>query len=389
METYIKYAEHIGADEFIIKWVKTTLKNYCEKNQTTTEEVEHVLDFLVMEKRKVSKMSYEQAKKLSDAWLKTQIKKGNDIEEKPEDTKVVLDFKDGFKIVQLIGQNAYKREGFLMSHCVASYFGKDVEVYSLRDKENMPHCTMEKDQQIKGKGNGDIHPKYISYVVKFLEHTGMTVGDSEMKHLGYVNIEKLIEHIDLKSVEKYIYNKKYFQKDKKSELKDKEGNELNNLDMLEVFDLVEETENSLKISFDIYKLVSGSIEWIKKGIKSKIKDEKIKSGGDFSQLAGGDSSKLAGGDSSQLAGGDSSQLAGGNSSKLAGGYSSQLAMDKQCLAIGDHNSHFKGKIGSVVCIVERNNKYEIVNYKATQIDGKIIKEDTWYKLEKGEFIEVK
>ena len=38
-----------------------------------------------------------------------------------------------------------------MSHCVASYYGRDVEIYSLRDKKNLPHCTLEKDNQIKGE----------------------------------------------------------------------------------------------------------------------------------------------------------------------------------------------------------------------------------------------
>ena len=41
---YQKYAQHIGADEFVQTWVKTTLKNYLEKNKPSTEEVEHILD---------------------------------------------------------------------------------------------------------------------------------------------------------------------------------------------------------------------------------------------------------------------------------------------------------------------------------------------------------
>ena len=120
-----------------------------------------LIDFLVQTDKKVERMSYEQALKLTTAWDKAQQKKGKSIEEKPEDTETVLDFGDGFKVVKLVGENAYKREGFLMHHCVASYYGRDVEVYSLRDNDNMPHCTMEKDRQIKGKGNGDIHPKYM------------------------------------------------------------------------------------------------------------------------------------------------------------------------------------------------------------------------------------
>ena len=57
------------------------------------------------------------------------------------------------------------------------------DVHDWIDKHLVPHCTMEKDQQIKGKGNGAIHPKYIGYIVKFLEIAGMQVGDNEMLNL--------------------------------------------------------------------------------------------------------------------------------------------------------------------------------------------------------------
>lgn len=169
---YREYAQHIGANEYVINWIDRVLPN--QKN-LTTEEVEHILDYLAQCNKKLERMSYEQAKKLTSVWDKSLQKKGKNIKEKPEDIEVVLDFKDGFKVVKLIGENAYKREGFLMRHCSASYFGKNVEVYSLRDQDNIPHCTMEKDKQIKGKGNGDIHPRYVDYVVKFLEHTWLVV----------------------------------------------------------------------------------------------------------------------------------------------------------------------------------------------------------------------
>lgn len=185
IETYIAYAKHIEANDFVIKWVEKTLKSYLKDNKPSTEDVEHIIDYLSQEEGKISRMSYEDAHKNAEKWTKSQQKKGSNIEETEKDTKVILDFKDGFKIVQLIGENAYKREGFLMSHCVGGYHGNGKVIYSLRDKDNMPHCTIEKDQQIKGKGNGDITLKYVDYIVKFLEHTGMQVRDSEMSHLGY------------------------------------------------------------------------------------------------------------------------------------------------------------------------------------------------------------
>lgn len=175
---YLEYAKTFNASEEVIYWVEHNLTNHLKSNPENQDEIEHTLDYLISSDapKRLKAMSYEEAVKNAEKWLKAQQKKGQDIKEKPEDTEVVLDFKDGFKIVKLIGENAYKREGYLMSHCVASYYGKGKEIYSLRDSDNLPHCTMEKDQQVKGKGNGNIHPKYISYVVKFLEHVGMTVG---------------------------------------------------------------------------------------------------------------------------------------------------------------------------------------------------------------------
>ena len=190
MENYKKYAQTFNASEEVIAWIEHTLTNYLKKEprDVPIEQVEHIIDYLISPdapKKNLTAMSYKEALKNSEKWMKSQIKKGEHIKEVEKDVETILDFKDGFRVVKLIGKAAYEREGYLMNHCVASYFGNSKEIYSLRDKENYPHCTMEKDQQIKGKGNGDIHPKYIKYVVAFLEHIGMKVRDSEMAHLGY------------------------------------------------------------------------------------------------------------------------------------------------------------------------------------------------------------
>lgn len=52
------------------------------------------------------------------------------------------------------------------------------------------------------------------------------------------------------------------------------------------------------------------------------------------------------------------------------------------------NAKLAGGYGSLIVMVERNGKGEIVNYKAIQIDGDTYKEDTWYRLEDGEIKEV-
>src|SRR3990167_2689056 len=225
MDKFINYAKHLNASQSVLDWVA---KRMVETLDTT--EGEHVIDYLVSENPKLTSATYEQVKANAEKWLATQMKKGEHIKETEADTKVVLDFKDGFKIVQLIGKNAYEREGYLMRHCVAGYFGRPVEIYSLRDNKNMPHCTMEKDNQIKGKGNGDISPKYIGYVVAFLKHVGMQVRDSEMLHLGYFSAEKFVGELG-KETKAQLFDKKYLPRNAK--LIDKKGNEFATLDILD------------------------------------------------------------------------------------------------------------------------------------------------------------
>jgi hypothetical protein len=241
---------------------------------------------------------------------------------------------------------------------------------------------MEKDQQVKGKGNGDIHPKYVDYVVKFLEHTGMTVGDGEMRHLGYVNAEALIDELSDTS-KALLYSGKYFPKSKRDQFLGTNDKPIEHIGMLECFDLVETRNNELHIAFDIPALVSASISWISKRTKQpgKVEDGTVETGGNNAQLAGGYNA--------QLAGGDNAKLAGGNNAKLAGGYNAKLAGGDNAVMVGDHRSIAKGGLGSVLVLVERQtaHPYAIIAFKAEQVDGKRIKADQWYKLVDGEFVE--
>ena len=114
-------------------------------------------------------------------------------------------------------------------------------------------------------------------------------------------------------------------------------------------------------------------------------------GGDSSNLAGGDRSNLAGGYRSNLAGGDSSNLAGGDSSNLAGGDSSNLAGGGSSVLVGRNGCKARGGKNSVIVLTEwewiDDENYVPVAVKAEIVDGERIKENTFYKLENGEFVE--
>ena len=53
------------------------------------------------------------------------------------------------------------------------------------------------------------------------------------------------------------------------------------------------------------------------------------------------------------------------------------------------NVQVKGGIGAILVIAEeRDDTYNIVDWKAVVVDGEVVKADTWYRLENGELVEV-
>lgn len=105
-------------------------------------------------------------------------------------------------------------------------------------------------------------------------------------------------------------------------------------------------------------------------------------------LVGSASATLAGGVCATLVGEYNAKLVGGNCAKLVGGNYATLAGGENAIIVGDNGSVAKGKKGAIIVLVERDDSSNIVNFKAVQVDGEKIKEDTLYKLEKGEFVEV-
>jgi len=47
----------------------------------------------------------------------------------------------------------------------------------------------------------------------------------------------------------------------------------------------------------------------------------------------------------------------------------------------------KGKLGAILVLTETNNAGDIISFAAQRVDGERIKEDTFYKLVNGEFVE--
>ena len=221
-----KYAEGLGANQEVSQWVNTTLAKTLKKRSVAQGDAEHIIDYLMSPSapKRLQRMSYVQALIASAKWSQASQKKGRNLTDSSEDIETIHDFLNGTRIVKLKTKSALQREGFLMSHCVGGYNpeSKETEIYSYRDEKNIPHATFEVKRnakeitQIKGKGNGAIHPKYVYPILAFLNTLGIQVRPNDMKNLGYhhlkspldsfiENLKGAKEKIQVILGEKYIY----------------------------------------------------------------------------------------------------------------------------------------------------------------------------------------
>ena len=502
MKKYIEYVNRYQEwNEYWLYFIENQLKKHLLTNQEDQTEIEHILDFVYSTKKSYKNIWYKTILEKTKARdKKLQALASKDVEEIWVDYEVVHDFGDWFKFVKLLSQSAYNREWKLMSHCVAGYYGRDVAIYSLRDENNKPHCTIEENNQVKWKWNQTVDNKYFSYCIKFLEIMGFSIWENEMKNIGYYKLESIDE--DLIVDEKYLYNWKYISDKNLEKIKDKYWEQYNGFWLLNIKDVVEfKWEFDFKINFDIAPIVSYVINLVSRLIwnmkKSSKSDNwenyaqigssgyspKIGSSGDYAKIgssgyyaqigssgdspkigssgyyaqigssgyyakigSSGDSAKIgssgdsaqigSSGDSAQIgSSGDSAQIGSSGDSAQIGssGDSAQIGSSGDSAKIGSSgdsaqigssgdyakiwsvwwankitiewnksvascigiNSQVKAKIGTWIVLAEyikekdkRNNTvYAPILVKTAIIDGVILKENTFYKLENWEFVE--
>jgi len=106
--------------------------------------------------------------------------------------------------------------------------------------------------QVKWKGNGKIDPKYVHYVVQFLERLGMTVGENEMKNLGYYKLDSIDKDLFCDN----MYNG-YVYENNLDKIKYKDWEQYNWTWLLRIKKLVElKLDFQLKWNFDLSSIVS-------------------------------------------------------------------------------------------------------------------------------------
>ena len=111
--------------------------------------------------------------------------------------------------------------------------------------------------------------------------------------------------------------------------------------------------------------------------------------------AGNYGAATAGNYGAATAGDRGAATAGDRGAATAGNYGAATARGKAStgsnglsVARGS-NVKVKGGIGAILVIAEeRDDTYDIVDWKAVVVDGEVVKADTWYRLENGELVEV-
>ena len=111
--------------------------------------------------------------------------------------------------------------------------------------------------------------------------------------------------------------------------------------------------------------------------------------------AGNSGAATAGDNGAATAGNSGAATAGDNGAATAGNYGAATARGKASTGSNGlsvargKNVQVKGGIGAILVIAEeRDDTYDIVDWKAVVVDGEVVKADTWYRLGNGELVEV-
>ena len=157
---------------------------------------------------------------------------------------------------------------------------------------------------------------------------------------------------------------------------------------------------------DIRGLVKAAVSYVKERCTNECNAEpgKPATAGDYGAATAGDYGAATAGDrgaatagyyGAATAGNRGAATAGNRGAATAGDCGAATARGKAStgynglsVARGE-NVQVKGGIGAILVIAEeRDDTYDIVDWKAVVVDGEVVKADTWYRLENGELVEV-
>ena len=110
--------------------------------------------------------------------------------------------------------------------------------------------------------------------------------------------------------------------------------------------------------------------------------------GDYGAATAGDYGAATAGDGGAATAGDYGAATAGNYGAATARGKTSTGSNGLSVARGK-NVQVKGGIGAILVIAEeRDDTYDIVDWKAVVVDGEVVKADTWYRLENGDLVEV-
>lgn len=218
--------------EIINEWLSKNLENYKNKKgdivyyedkviKLDKDVVDHIVDWMKSNdasrhRKRLLRISVPDAYRLSILWTKKlhkKFKKLKKVENELKEVESILKLEDGYFFVKLKTEYSFLEEGDKMHHCVADYYERDCEIYSLRDKDNNPHCTIEISDnictQIKGRGNKEVVPKYHKKIINFLNSMDFQeVSEFDLKKINAYSFGNYIIHKDNTIPRELVINKK-------------------------------------------------------------------------------------------------------------------------------------------------------------------------------------
>ena len=130
-------------------------------------------------------------------------------------------------------------------------------------------------------------------------------------------------------------------------------------------------------------------------VTSKCKPVNSRVAGDNESASAGYRGSASAGECGSASAGECGSASAGNRGSASAGYRGSAvsrgtsSAGNNGVAVARGNGvKVKGGLGAVLVLCEEDElSYDIKNYKVEVVDGKKIKEDTFYKLENGEFVE--
>ena len=141
---------------------------------------------------------------------------------------------------------------------------------------------------------------------------------------------------------------------------------------------------------DIRGLVKAAVSYVKERCTNECNAEpgKPATAGDRGAATAGDYGAATAGDRGAATAGDRGAATAGDRGAATARGKASTGSNGLSVARGK-NVQVKGGIGAILVIAEeREDTYDIVDWKAVLVDGKVVKADTWYRLENGELVEV-